>query len=95
MMILQDIPLALLSQEQSFGYVRGLVAGVLLDHAGDGASERHQLTQRDIANITGTSWEMVHVSLKSLQNEGAIKIEHHRLIINRELLQKIAGGNTK
>jgi DNA-binding MarR family transcriptional regulator len=94
-MILQDIPSALLSQDQSFGYVRGLVALVLLEHAGNGTTERRWLTQRDIANITGTSWEMVHVSLKSLQKEGAIRIERHRLIINRELLQKIAVGNAK
>jgi CRP-like cAMP-binding protein len=94
-MILQDIHSALLSKDQSLGYVRELVAGVLLEHAGEEASERHQLTQRDIANITGTSWEMVHVSLESLQNEGAIRIERHRLIINIELLQKIAGGGTK
>jgi DNA-binding GntR family transcriptional regulator len=94
-MILQDIPPALILRDQSFDYVRGLVAGVLLERAEDEASERHQLTQRDIANITGTSWEMVHVSLKSLQNEGAIRIERHRLIINRELLQKIAVGNAK
>jgi hypothetical protein len=94
-MKLQDIPSALLSQDQSFDYVRGLVAVVLLEHAGNGTTERCWLTQRDIATITGTSWEMVHVSLESLQNEGAIRIERHCLIINIELLQKIAGGGTK
>ena len=90
-MILQDIPSALISQDKSFGHVRELVAGVLLEHAGDGTTERRWLTQRDIATITGTSWEMVHVSLQSLRDERAIRIERHRLIINRELLQKIAG----
>jgi DNA-binding MarR family transcriptional regulator len=94
-MILQDIPSALLSQDQSFDYVRGLVAVVLLEHAGNGTTERRWLTQRDIANITGTSWGTVHLLLKSLQDKGAIRIEHARLIINRESLQKIAGFNTK
>jgi hypothetical protein len=68
-----------------------LVARVLLEHAGDGTTERRWLTQRDIATITDTSWEMVHLSLKSLQDEGAIRIERHRLIINRDSLQKVAG----
>jgi hypothetical protein len=95
MMIFQDIPSTLLSQDQSFGHVRGLVAGVLLENAGDGKAERRRLAQRDIARITGTSWEMVHMSLKSLQDEGAIRIEGHRLIINKELLQKIDGCKSK
>lgn len=94
-MILQDIPSILPSQDQSFVHVRVLVAGVLLDYAGDGASEQRRLAQRDIAAITGASWEMVHASLESLQNEGAIRIERHRLIINKELLQKIAGCNAQ
>jgi len=41
------------------------------------------------------SWETVHVSLNSLRNERAIKIGLHCLIINRELLKKIARFNTK
>jgi hypothetical protein len=87
-MIIQDIPSTLLSLDQSLGHVRGLVAKVLLEHAGDGTTERRWLTQRDIATITGTSWEMVHASLNSLWDEGAIRIERHRLIINKELLRK-------
>jgi hypothetical protein len=30
------------------------------------------------------------MSLRSLQDEGAIRIERHRIIINKELLQKVA-----
>jgi len=33
---------------------------------------------------------MVHLSLKSMQEEGAIKLDGHRLIINKERLQKVA-----
>ena len=49
------------------------------------------MAQQDIAILADTNWEMVHASLKSLQNEGAIKVERHRIIINRDLLQKVAG----
>jgi hypothetical protein len=95
-MILQnDIPSTLLTQGQSFGHIKKLVAGVLLERAGNGTTERRLLTQQDIATIIDTSWGMVHLSLNALQDEGAIRLEHARLIINREALQEIAGCNTK
>jgi len=31
------------------------------------------------------------MSLKSLQDEGVIRIERHRIVLNKELLQKVAG----
>jgi DNA-binding Lrp family transcriptional regulator len=68
-----------------------LVAKVLLDYAEYSITERRQLTQRDIAVLVGTDWETVHSSLKSLQEEGTIRIERHRIIINKESLQKVAG----
>ena len=43
--------------------------------------------------IAGTDWETVHLTLRSLRDEGAIRIERHRLIINKEMLQKAAGGS--
>jgi hypothetical protein len=89
-MILHDVPAALLVQDQYFCHVKGLIAKVLLEHAGDGMTERCWLTQRDIAAITGTSWETVHMSLNYLQDEGAIKIERHRIIVKEELLRKMA-----
>jgi DNA-binding MarR family transcriptional regulator len=90
-MIPQDLPTALLAQDRSFSHVRGLVAKVLLEYAADSTTERRQLTQRDIAALVGTDWETVHASLKSLQEEGKIRIERHRITINKELLQKAAG----
>lgn len=80
------------AQDRSFCHVRGLVAKVLLEHAGDSTPERRQLTQRDIAILVGTDWETVHASLKSLQEEGAIRIERQRIIVKKELLQKAAGA---
>ena len=79
------------AQENLVIHIRGLVAKILLENTGDGTSERHRVTQRDIAMTVGTDWDMVHMSFKSMQEEGAIRIERHRLIINKELLQKLAG----
>lgn len=63
---------------------------MLLEHAGDGTSGRARMAQRDIAAAVGTDWGMVHMSLESMQEVGAIRIDRHRLIINKELLQKVA-----
>lgn len=89
--MLINVPMTLPVPDQTLGHVKKLVARVLLEHAGDSTPGRPQLTQRDIAALVGTDWERVHMSLKSLQDEGAIRIEHHRLIVKKELLQKIAG----
>ena len=81
----------MLAHDRLFSQVRGMVAKVLLEYAGDSTTKRRQLTQRDIAVLVCTDWETVHTSLKSLQEEGAIRLERHRIIINKELLQKVAG----
>ena len=81
-----------MTSQRSFIHIRGNVAKVLLEHAGEGNSneERPRVAQRDIAATVGADWGMVHMSLKSMQEEGAIKIDHNRLIINKVLLQKVA-----
>jgi hypothetical protein len=71
--------------------IREKVAKALLDKAGDGA-KRSRVAKRDIAARVGANWGMVHISLKSMQDEGAIRFDHHRLIINKERLQKVAGN---
>jgi DNA-binding GntR family transcriptional regulator len=78
------------TMEHSFTDIRGRVARILLERA-DGASGGPRLAQRDIAATVGTDWGMVHISLKSMQAEGAIKIDRNRLIINKERLRKVAG----
>jgi DNA-binding MarR family transcriptional regulator len=90
-MIQNNVFTTLLTQGRSFSQVRGLVAKVLLEYAGDSTTERRQLTQRDIAVLAGTDWATVHASLRSLHDEGFIRIERHRIIINKELLQAVAG----
>lgn len=90
-MILQYMPMTPPARENMFLHIRGLVARVLLEQTGDSTGERHRMTQRDIAERVNADWDMVHMSFKSMQDEGAIRIEGHRLIINKELLQKLTG----
>jgi len=83
--------MTLLVQADSVTQSRKLVAKALIKYTVDNKTGRRHLAQQDIAMLAGTNWDMVHASLKSLQNEGAIKIERHRIIINKDLLQKAAG----
>ena len=88
---MEDIPVILAEQARPSSYATRIVARVLLDYAGDSTSGRHRLAQRDIAALANTDWETVHMSLKSLQDKGVIRIERHRMILNKELLQEVAG----
>jgi hypothetical protein len=45
--------------------------------------------------LAGISWDMVHASLLSLQNEGAVRIERHRMVVNRDFLQNVIGVSGK
>lgn len=69
--------------------VRQRVAVVLLQHAGTDTVRRPNLSQREMAAMLGTSWDMVNNSLKSLQAEGAIRIDRHRIVINKKALEQI------
>lgn len=65
------------------------IAKVLLEKASDASVKRQQITQRDMASLLGVGWDTVHASLESLKNEGAICVERHRIIINKELLNSL------
>ena len=82
--------MALPGQEQSFSHIRGQVARILLEHAGDSNNGHKKLAQRDIASLLGIGWGTVHLSLKSLYHDGIIRIERNRIIINKELIRKAA-----
>jgi hypothetical protein len=88
---MQEVAEKLMTQYRMFGYLRKSVAKILLEYAQDGTPGRGRLAQRDIAELAGTDWETVHASLMYLQQEKAIRIEGHRIIINKELLCKEAG----
>lgn len=80
-----------LVEELSFKRVISRIARILLDYAGDGAASGMRLTQRDMAAMAGTAREVVGRSLKELVDNGAIRMERHRIIISdRNALEKIA-----
>jgi len=78
-------------QEKSSSSIRSQVARILLERASSGNGGRNLLAQRDIADILDTTWSTVHESLNSLFNEGAIKIDGRRIILNKDLILKAAG----
>jgi CRP-like cAMP-binding protein len=81
-----------LVEDLSFRHVTGRVAKVLLEYAGDGTDERPRLTQQEMAAMIGTAREMVGRSLKTLEEEGTIRMEHNRVIItDQETLREVAG----
>ena len=80
-----------LVENLSFRHVTARVAKILLEYAGDGTGPRPRLTQQEMAAMAGTAREMVGRSLKSLEDEGAIRLDHHRVVItDREALRELA-----
>ncbi len=85
--------LVTLVEELSFKRVIGRLAGILLDNATNEGDTGAKLTQRDMAAMAGTAREVVSRSLKSMENDGLIVFDKHRLIIkNREALKKMSGS---
>jgi CRP-like cAMP-binding protein len=83
-----------LVEDLSFRNVTGRVAKILLEYAGDGTGERPRLTQQEMAAMIGTAREMVGRSLKTLEEEGTIRMEHHRIVItDQAALREVAGVN--
>jgi len=81
-----------LVEDLSFRHVTGRVAKVLLEYAGNGADEKPRLTQQEMAAMIGTAREMVGRSLKTLEEEGTIRMERNRVIItDQETLREVAG----
>lgn len=80
-----------LVEDLSFRRVTGRIAKLLLDYAGDGTGSRPRLTQQEMAAAVGTAREVVGRSLKTLQEEGAIRMERNRLVIvDKEALVQMA-----
>lgn len=84
-----------LVEDLSFRNVIGRVAKILLENAGDGAGTAGaRLTQQEMAAMAGTAREVVGRSLKVLEDDGAIKLDRHRIIIrNKEALKNVAGAS--
>lgn len=82
--------MTLIKQDPALVSVKRRVAKILLKHAKDSNNGNNRLAQRDMAEMLGTGWSTIHLALKSLLHDGAIKIERNRIILNQELIQKMA-----
>jgi len=79
-----------LVEDLSFKHVIGRVAKILFEHVGGEMGLGPRLTQQEMAAMAGTAREVVGRSLNALEEEGAIKVDRHRIIItDKEALQKI------
>jgi len=79
-----------LVEDLSFKHVIGRVAKILLEHIGGEMGRGPRLTQQEMAAMAGTAREVVGRSLKALEEEGAIKLDRHRIIItDKEALKEI------
>jgi CRP/FNR family transcriptional regulator len=70
-----------LVEDLSFRNVIGRVAKILYENALDHSPLAPRLTQQEMAAIAGTAREVVGRSLKSLEEEGIISLDRHRIII--------------
>jgi CRP-like cAMP-binding protein len=79
-----------LVEDLSFKHVIGRVAKILLEYIGGDMGRGPRLTQQEMAAMAGTAREVVGRSLKTLEDEGAIKVDRHRIIIaDKQALQKM------
>jgi CRP-like cAMP-binding protein len=81
-----------LVEDLSFRNVISRVARILFENAGDGTGAGKKLTQQEMAAIAGTAREVVGRSLKALEEDGIIRLDHHRIMISdKEALKEMAG----
>ena len=83
-----------LVEDLSFRHVIGRVAKILLEHASDGTSAKPRLTQQEMAAMAGTVREVVARSLKTLEEEGAIRLERHQIMVaDKEALEEMVAAS--
>jgi len=68
------------------------VARVLLEASEKVNGGNHFSSLMEIASSLNASPEIVNKSLVSLQEKGAVRLEHGRITINRDSLGRIAAG---
>lgn len=79
-----------LVEDLSFRHVISRVARILSEQVEAEAGSGPRLTQQEMAAMAGTAREVVGRSLKILEEEGAIKLDRHRIIItDQEVLQRM------
>jgi len=87
-----------LVEDLSFRHVTGRLAKLLLEYAGDHewagteSTSKPKLTQQEMAAMVGTAREVVGRSLKALEEEGAIRMDRHRIVVtNKKILERMSG----
>lgn len=70
-----------LIKDLSFTQVTGRLAKMLLKHAGEKTNGWPRLTQQDIAAMVGTTREVVNRLLKTMEENGAIRLERRGIVI--------------
>ena len=81
-----------LIEDLSFRHVINRVAKILLEYGEDRTDSKPRLTQRDMAAMAGTARETVGRSLKTLEEEGLIRLDHHRIVItDKKTLKEVVG----
>ena len=86
-----------LVEDLSFRDVTSRVAKLLLEYAVDHSvaeegTPRPRLTQQEMAAMVGTAREVVGRSLKTLEEEGAIRMDRHRIVVvNKKALEQMGG----
>ena len=81
-----------LVEDLSFKHVTGRVAKILLENLANPSGPVPRLTQQEMAAMAGTAREMVGRALKSLEEEGVIRLDRYRIIItDKEALKALAG----
>lgn len=79
-----------LIENLAFRHVIGRVAKILSEQAGGETEHGPRLTQQEMAAMAGTAREVVGRSLKALEEEGAIKLDRHRIVItDKKALRRI------
>lgn len=79
-----------LVEDLSFRHVVSRVAKILFEQISGETSHGPRLTQQEMAAMAGTAREVVGRSLKALEEQGAIELDRHRIVItDKEALQKL------
>ena len=73
--------LVMLVEDLSFRHVIGRVAKILLEYAGTDAEDGPRLTQQEMAAMAGSAREVVGRSLKTLEEDGLIQLNRHKVTI--------------
>ena len=81
-----------LVEDFSFRHVTSRVAKMLLEYADQVDHERPRLTQQEMAAIIGTAREMVGRSLKTLEEDGSIRMDRNRIVITDHVALREAAG---